>query len=355
MLQRTFGNRATTALLARQRPRPDASNPALYASPAALARQPESAEATGEGVSPAQAAWDEAVRASGISQGAIMGVLGGAGEVLERIVENPVGFANTLVGAVRQGIQQFAANIGEHLVGGLGSFLRGMGGVIGIPIPQDFGPRGIVAFAFNVLGIGADAIRERLSSMFGLFDFGMLGRAWDAISSLLGGGIEGLLDAAMDRVGGLANLVLDQLRSWLVDDLVQAAIGRLMTVLNPAGSVLQAITNIYRTMTFLRDRAADIAGLVEVIAGSLIDLAGGNMSRVIAGVEGALARAMPQAISFLANVLGLGDIGARIREVIERIREPIERGIDGIVHRVIRGARGVIGEEEAETAPPVGE
>jgi len=42
-------------------------------------------------------------------------------------------------------------------------------------------------------------------------------------------------------------------------------------------------------------------------------------------VEGALAKAIPVAIGFLASLLGLGDPAKPVRETIEKARSPLTR------------------------------
>jgi len=47
-------------------------------------------------------------------------------------------------------------------------------------------------------------------------------------------------------------------------------------------------------------------------------------------------------LSFLASLLGLGDISKKIREIIEKIQAPINKAIDWVLEKVIKLAQGII-------------
>jgi predicted secreted Zn-dependent protease len=66
-------------------------------------------------------------------------------------------------------------------------------------------------------------------------------------------------------------------------------------------------------------------------------------------IEQALARSIPAAISFLANLVGLGDLAGKIRGVIERVRAPVTSAVDWILNRATGVARrlgGMVGGDE---------
>ncbi len=60
-------------------------------------------------------------------------------------------------------------------------------------------------------------------------------------------------------------------------------------------------------------------------------------------VEGALAKALPLAISFLASLLGLGGITDKIRESIDKVRKPIEKAVDFVVMGAVKGFKKMFG------------
>ncbi|UCG24527.1 MAG: DUF922 domain-containing protein, partial [Chloroflexota bacterium] len=66
-------------------------------------------------------------------------------------------------------------------------------------------------------------------------------------------------------------------------------------------------------------------------------------------IEQALATSIPTAISFLANLVGLGDLVGKIRGIVERVRAPVDSVLDWILSkatRVVRRLGDIVGGEE---------
>ncbi|MGH8590494.1 MAG: hypothetical protein ACREXX_14520, partial [Gammaproteobacteria bacterium] len=62
-------------------------------------------------------------------------------------------------------------------------------------------------------------------------------------------------------------------------------------------------------------------------------------SSAVGLVEGALAKAIPVAIGFLAGLLGLGDPTAPVRSTIEKARSPVEKAIDWVIRLAVKGVK----------------
>jgi hypothetical protein len=73
-------------------------------------------------------------------------------------------------------------------------------------------------------------------------------------------------------------------------------------------------------------------------------------------LEQGLANAIPVAIGFLANQFGLGDIGAKIQEIVGGIRQVVDRALDWLLDRAVGAVQSLLrvigigggGEEAAE-------
>ena len=55
---------------------------------------------------------------------------------------------------------------------------------------------------------------------------------------------------------------------------------------------------------------------ISHVFNSIAEIAGGNLKKAVAVVEDFLVKALPIAISFLANLVGIGGILAKIKEII---------------------------------------
>jgi hypothetical protein len=283
-----------------------------------------------------------------VAGGSVMGVIRQAGAALGSIVRDPIGFARNLISAVRGGLGRFVANIGAHLQTGLFGWLTGaLGGVIKLPARFDL--RGILSLVLDVLGVTWAAVRTRLVRLLGDPLVSRVETAVDWIQRIVTGG----LGAVADR--NLADTVLGGIRDWVARSVVGTAITKLISMFNPAGAVLQAILAVYNTFQFFMERAQQIAALGQSVIGSIAAIASGNIGNAIAAVEQALARTVPVVLGFLARLIGLGDIAAPVRRVIDAVRAPIDRALDRVADWLAgigRRAVGAIGGQRgtAETS-----
>jgi len=280
----------------------------------------------------------------------VMAILRRAGQAFGAIVRDPIGFARHLVDAVMGGFQNFLRNIGGHLQRGLLGWLTGaLGGALRLPERLDF--EGIVSLVTQVLGLTWERIRERLVRMIGPRRVAWLERSIDFVRELVTRGPAAAWEKIMEFASGLADTVFDAIREWITESVVGAAIRRLVTMFNPAGAIINAVIAIYDTIQFVIERARQIGEFIGSIADSISEIAAGAIGRAADAVEGALGRAVPLAIGFLADLIGLGDVGERVRGIIERIRAmvdgAIDRLIDWIVARFSRRGREAEGEEPA--------
>ncbi|NLW09390.1 MAG: hypothetical protein GX036_05980 [Firmicutes bacterium] len=71
-------------------------------------------------------------------------------------------------------------------------------------------------------------------------------------------------------------------------------------------------------LIYFIDRAKEIAVFTNTVFDSIAEIAAGNLKKAILYVENSLARAICPAISFLANMTGIGGIVAKIKDVINK-------------------------------------
>ena len=78
------------------------------------------------------------------------------------------------------------------------------------------------------------------------------------------------------------------------------------------------------------------------------DIANGGVGGVPAKIEGALGKAVPLVISFLANLLGLGGISDKIKSILKAVQAPINKALDFVIKGalklagpLIKGVKGI--------------
>ena len=66
---------------------------------------------------------------------------------------------------------------------------------------------------------------------------------------------------------------------------------------------------------------------VNSVFNSIAEIAGGNLQKAVAAVENSLAKGLPVAIGFLANLVGICGIASKVKEIIQKIRKPIDKAV----------------------------
>jgi hypothetical protein len=130
-----------------------------------------------------------------------------------------------------------------------------------------------------------------------------------------------------------------------------ASRAKIVSMFTPVGAILEAIKTAWAIYTFLRDNIGRIWGVVQAVLEGVGQLARGVWEPVANLVEQQLARLVPIAISLLANLLGVGGITQKVREIIERIRATVRNAIVAFLRRVIAMFRGPRAAADAAATP----
>ena len=129
----------------------------------------------------------------------------------------------------------------------------------------------------------------------------------------------------------LKDQLISQVSSMIQIEVVKAAVKKLVSMLNPAGAVIQAIIAIYNTVTFFIEKAKQIGAVVASFIDSIAAIAAGQVGGAAKRVEQTLANTLTVVIAFLAKFAGLGGIPDKLVGIVKKIRQPIDKGLDKIV------------------------
>ena len=169
----------------------------------------------------------------------------------------------------------------------------------------------------QVLGLTYRNIRGRVAKLVGEPVVEKMEQTVDVFKTLVTKGIAGLWEWIKDKVGDLEDMVLGGIKDFIIERVIKAGITWLISLLNPAAAFIKACKAIYDIVMFIVERGQAIMEFVNSILDSIGAIARGQLGVVADKVEGALAKALPLAISFLASLLGLGGISDKIREGID--------------------------------------
>ncbi|TNE92593.1 MAG: hypothetical protein EP330_01215 [Deltaproteobacteria bacterium] len=276
---------------------------------------------------------EAALQLAGISPDEFYAYVGKAEDAIQAILDDPGGFIGNIIDAISQGFGQFADNFMTHLQTGFLEWLTGTAGEAGITMPAELNLAGLFDITLQVMGLTPDRIREKAVEHIGEENVAMIEHVWGFIEAAISGGLAGLWEHVQGYMSGLWDMVVGAIQDWLMTRIVMAAVTKLATMFNPVGALVQAIITVWNVISFLREQMSRIMGVVTAVIDTMSDIVMGNISGAADMVEGALANLVPVAISLLANLLGLGGIGEKVREVIEGVQETVWNAIDSVIER----------------------
>jgi dolichol kinase len=262
-----------------------------------------------------------------------------AAGAFQTIIRNPIGFVGNLVRAGIQGFRQFAGNFLTHLRASLIGWLTGAMSGANIYIPQAFNLQEILKFVLSVLGLTWQNIRQKLVRAIGETAVAALETGFDIVVTLVREGPAAAWQKILEAVGNLRDMVIEQVMGFVRTNIVQAAITRLVTSLNPAGAFIQAIIATYNTIMFFVERLQQIGRVAMAFIDSIAAIASGAIGAAANRVEQTMAGMLTLVISFLARIVGLGNVAQAVTNIINRVRQPIDRALDRVVEWIVATAR----------------
>ena len=247
------------------------------------------------------------------------------------ILKNPVGFVSNLVRAGKLGFQMFANNILEHLKAALIKWLTGPLGDAGVYIPKSFNLMEIIKLVLSVLGLTWQNVRSKLVKIIPEPVLVALEKTASILVTLVKDGPVAAWEQIKTELSELKDQLISQVTEMVTTEIVKAAITKLVSMLNPAGAIIQAIIAIYNTVTFFIQKINQIAAVVASFIDSISAIAAGQVDNAAKKVEQTMASTLVVIIGFLAKFAGLGNIPEKLVGVIKKIRQPIDKGLDKIV------------------------
>lgn len=289
----------------------------------------------------------------------IIGILNQGKGVLQQIINDPIGFLKNLITAVRTGLGNFLSHLGAYLQTGLAGWLFGTLGKAGISLPEKLNLAGIFSLMAQILNVTWQAIRAQVVKRLGPIAEKVMEQVEKGIAvvtAFITKGPIALLEMAQEFLGELQTLFFDTFIGWLRNTVIGKAVQKLISMFNPVGALVQGVITIYNMIQFFLERAKQIAALVNAVFNSIAEIAAGNLKKAVAAVEDSLAKALPVAISFMANLVGIGGLTAKIKEIIQKIRAPIDKAVAKVVGFVADKAKALIarirGTDQPKEEPP---
>jgi hypothetical protein len=247
------------------------------------------------------------------------------------IIQQPIAFAGNLVRAGKVGFELFASNIGAHLKTALIKWITGPLGEAGVYIPNAFSLIEIVKLVLSVLGLTWQNIRAKLVKIIPDPVLTVLEKTASVLVTLVRDGPVAAWQEIKSELSELKDTMIAKVTEMITTEVVKAAVVKLVSMLNPAGAVIQAIIAVWKTISFFIEKINQIAAVVASFIDSIADIASGQVTGAAKKVEQTMANTLTVIIAFLAKFAGLGNIPDKLVGIIKKIRAPIDKGLDKIV------------------------
>jgi hypothetical protein len=137
-------------------------------------------------------------------------------------------------------------------------------------------------------------------------------------------------------------MAIDAIMDFVKSKVVEAAITKLLSLLSPAGALIQAIVATYNTIMFFVERLSQIAQVAAAFIDGIAAIAAGNIAPAANRVEQTMAGLLTLVISFLARIAGLGKVADAVTGLIAKIRAPIDKALDKVVAWIVNLGRRFI-------------
>ena len=287
-------------------------------------------------------------------------IIANAMSAFEDIKRDPIGFLKNLLRAVKQGFVQFFENIVTHLLGGLRDWLFGELASAGITPPADLSFQSILGFVLEVLGLTMENIWQRLALKIGEERVAQIRGAidtltgiWTFIKDVWERGPVAIWEYIQEKISDLWSIVLSQIQNWIMTRIIEQVTVKLLGMLDPTGimAVVNSFIAFYRAVQSFIEKLREMLEIVNSFVAGVANIARGSIADAANYLENALARAIPVAIGFLANQVGLRGLGTRIGEMIASLREKINGAIDWLIDKALSVGGAILqaGRNAADT------
>ena len=276
----------------------------------------------------------------------ISNIINRAMGAIEDIKKDPIGFLKNILRAIRQGFKQFFDNIVTHLVGGLTGWLMSELKDANVPVLTDFSLRGVISWVLEVLGISMEKIWEKLAAHPRIGPakvarirsvINTLEGIWTFIKDVQERGIAAIWDKIQEQLSNLWNTVLDAVKNFVMEQIINRITARLLSMLDPTGimAVINGAMALYSAIQSFIKYLREMLEVVNSFVNGVADVAKGNVTTAANYLENTMGRAMPIVIGFLANQVGLSGIGARIGTLIESARALVDEALTWLVNKAV--------------------
>jgi hypothetical protein len=286
-----------------------------------------------------------ALQKFGYSLSEIEGIINKGAKVLKAIFTKPIQFVKNLFNAADQGFSNFGKNFLTHLKNALFSWLTGS--LTEVKLPESWDPKGIASVALQMVGISYQNIRKHLVKIIPEPVVEGMEKGFEIVKALITDGPMAAWEALKDMAGELKDAFVDAVKSWIKETIIMKAIEFVASLIIPGAGIIRAIVGIYDTIVFFIQKAKDIAQMIGNFMGSIGEIAMGNIGAAAGALENGLAQGLTLVISFLAKLIKLDGITAKIRAALAKIKDKVDGMMSKVAKWIKEKAGKLFGRDKA--------
>lgn len=265
------------------------------------------------------------------------------GQYISDILASPKRFFNNLVDGLTGGMDQFRENIDTYLEQGFWMWLTGASSARSIQIPEKMDVQGMFSLAAQLLGISMDFILERIKVKLRLPVDAILSlinkaeaageKLLEPVQILLTKGVGALWTWVKDEVSSHLEEIFSSIKTEIFHAIIKKFLLWVATLFIPGLGFIKLIQAAYKALRWLVDNIQRIADIVNTFLDAVGLAVMGNVSAIKEKVVKALTLGVVIAIDFLAKLVGLGNFADKLQRLIQKLKKPIQKVIDGLLVR----------------------
>jgi len=278
----------------------------------------------------------------------LFSVLSRIANVIGDILAHPIRFIENLAAGIGAGFAQFIKNIDKYLVSGFFEWLRGSAGPA-IKLPEKYDAAGLFDLIAQVLGLNYENFRKIAVKVWGkaAVEFLEKGAAvaekgLEIVQLIREKRLAGLWEYIHSSLSSLVEELIQKVKQTVLYATIEKALAFVASLFTPVGAFIKAAQTIYRGIRFLIDNKDRIREIVDAFLSSVELAVAGKTDAIAEKIVTALRSFIVLGIDFLAKLLGLGDLAAKVRRVLKAITAPFERAVEAVLKGLKSLVKGVM-------------
>ncbi len=280
----------------------------------------------------------------------------GATELLDALKKDPKAFKKAvddpkailkkfMVGALTKGFSNFKDNFVTHFKNVLLlGWLFGKAAEMGVEKPKKWDISSLFSLIAQLVGATYQQIRAIVVKRLGPKGEAIVSKMEQTVAfvkELVTKGPIVLWERVKSTLKNLKEMFFSKIATLVSTEIITTAVGKLLSMLNPAEALVQLALTLYRVIKFFIDQWETIKSVAMGILNSIAMVALNKIGPAAKFVEKVLAQGMKLIIAFLARIFGLGGIADKVKKLIKKISDPVKKAINKVIDWLVKKAKAL--------------